>query len=86
MKEAIEKLWNEYFSEQCAEINTEEERNLTRKAVELHEKVNALLNEEGKNALEEYVDALCDIEALFARKAFCKGCEFAISFLCGRNL
>lgn len=86
MKETIEKLWNEYFSEQCAEINTEEERNLTRKAVELHEKVNALLNEEGKNALEEYVDALCDIEALFARKAFCKGCEFAISFLCGRNL
>ena len=86
MKETIEKLWNEYFSEQCVEINTEEERNLTRKAVELHEKVNALLNEEGKNALEEYVDALCDIEALFARKAFCKGCEFAISFLCGRNL
>lgn len=86
MKETIEKLWNEYFSEQCAEINTEEERNLTRKAVELHEKVNALLNEEGKNALEEYVDTLCDIEALFARKAFCKGCEFAISFLCGRNL
>ena len=86
MKETLEKLWNEYFSEQCAEINTEEERNLTRKAVELHEKVNALLNEEGKNALEEYVDALCDIEALFARKAFCKGCEFAISFLCGRNL
>ena len=86
MKETIEKLWNEYFSEQCAEINTKEERNLTRKAVELHEKVNALLNEEGKNALEEYVDALCDIEALFARKAFCKGCEFAISFLCGRNL
>ena len=86
MKETIEKLWNEYFSEQCAEINTEEERNLTRKAIELHEKVNALLNEEGKNALEEYVDALCDIEALFARKAFCKGCEFAISFLCGRNL
>ena len=86
MKETIEKLWNEYFSEQCAEINTEEERNLTRKAVELHEKVNALLNEEGKNALEEYVDALCDIEALFARKAFCKGCKFAISFLCGRNL
>lgn len=86
MKETIEKLWNEYFSEQCVEINTEEERNLTRKAVELHEKVNALLNEEGKNALEEYVDALCDIEALFARKAFCKGCEFAISFLRGRNL
>ena len=83
MKETIEKLWNEYFLEQCAEINTEEERNLTRKAVELHEKVNALLNEEGRNALEEYVDALCDIDALFARKAFCKGCEFAISFLRG---
>ena len=25
--------------------------------------------------------ALCDIDALFAKKAFCKGCEFAVSFL-----
>ena len=81
MKETIEKLWNEYFSEQCAEINTEEERNLTRKAVELHEKVRALLNKEQEDALEKYVDALCDIEALFAKKAFCKGCELAASFL-----
>ena len=32
-------------------------------------------------ALEEYVDALCDIEALFAKKAFFKGCEFSTSFL-----
>jgi len=31
--------------------------------------------------VEKYVDALCDLEALFVKKAFLKGCEFAVSFL-----
>ena len=86
MKETLEKLWDEYLSDECATIETEEEKILTKKAVELHEIANNLLNDAQQNAVEKYIDALCDIEALFARKAFCKGCEFAISFLCGRNL
>ena len=34
-----------------------------------------------EEAVEKYVDALCDLEALFVKKAFLKGCEFAVSFL-----
>ena len=81
MKETLEKLWNDYLLDECAEIDTNEERNLTKKAVELHEKANALLNNEQRDAVEKYVDALCDINAVFSKKAFFKGCEFALSFL-----
>ena len=81
MKETLERLWNEYLLDECAIIDTDEERNLTKKTVELHEKANTLLNKDQKDAVEKYVDALCDIEALFVKKAFLKGCEFAVSFL-----
>ena len=81
MKETLDKLWKEYLSDECAEIDTDEERNLTKKTVELHEKASALLNKEQADAVEEYVDAVCDVESFFAKKAFFKGCEFAVSFL-----
>ena len=81
MKETLEKLWNEYLLDESAEIDTDEERNLTKKTVELHEKANGILNRDQKDAVEKYVDALCDLEALFVKKAFFKGCEFAVSFL-----
>ena len=87
MKTTLEKLWNEYLSGECAEIDTDEERELMEKAVELHEKANALLNTEQQDAVEKYVDALCDTESVFVKKAFFKGCEFSVSFLLeARNL
>ena len=81
MKQTLERLWNDYLLEECALIETEEELTLTREVAELHEKANAQLNKEQKLAVEKYVDTLCDIDALFAKKAFFKGCEFAVSFL-----
>lgn len=81
MKLTLERLWDEYFSEECASLNTNEERALTKKAINLHDKANALLNSGQKDAVEKYVEALYDIEALFAKKAFLKGCEFTTSFL-----
>ena len=81
MKETLEKLWDEYLSDECATIETEEEKILTKKAVELHEIANNLLNDAQQNAVEKYIDALCDIEALFVKKAFLKGCECSVSFL-----
>jgi len=81
MKEAIEKLWDEYFSEKCAAMDTDEERRLAKKTVEFHEAASSLLNKEQEAAVEKYVDALCDMEAIFVKKAFFKGCEFSFSFL-----
>ncbi|MBQ7344380.1 MAG: hypothetical protein IJW53_06450 [Clostridia bacterium] len=81
MKPTLEKLWNEYLASECAVIDTDEERRLTKKAAELHEKANATLNNEQKDAVEKFADALCDAEAAFTKKAFFKGCEFATSFL-----
>ena len=80
MKSRLEKLWNEYLAEECAVIDTDEERRITKIAAELHEKVNAMLNDEQKIAVEKFVDALCDAEAAFTKKAFFKGCEFATPF------
>ena len=79
MKQTLERLWNEYLLDKCASIDTDEERNLTKQAVELHEKANILLNKDQKDAVEKYVDALCDIEVLFAKKAFFL---FASSTIC----
>ena len=81
MKETLETLWNELLLEKCASIDTEEEKRLAKKAVELHEKANALLNKEQAALVEQYVETLYDIEAVFMKKAFFKGCEFAVSFL-----
>lgn len=81
MKETLENLWYEYILDGCAKIDTDEEMDLTKKIVDLHERANALLNKDQKIAVEEYVDAVHDLEALFAKKAFFKGCEFAISFI-----
>ena len=57
MKETLEKLWNEYLLEECAVIDTYEERKLTQRSGELHEKANALLSNEQKEAVEKYVNA-----------------------------
>ena len=81
MNDILEKLWDEYFSAECAVIDTDEERKLMKRATEVHKKMNALLNKTQEDELEEYVNALHDANALFVKKAFFKGCEFAIFFL-----
>ena len=81
MKKLLEKLWNEYLLDECAAIDTNEEQKLMKKIVELHDNVHTSLNKNQEDAIEEYVDALHELEALFAKKAFFKGCEFAVSFL-----
>ena len=81
MKNTLERLWNNYLSDECAKMNTEEERLLTKASAELHQKVSALLNQEQEAAMRSYVDTLCNLDAIFAKKAFFRGCEFAVSFL-----
>ncbi|MBE6698968.1 MAG: hypothetical protein E7584_01835 [Ruminococcaceae bacterium] len=80
MKETFEKLWNEYFAEECAAIDTEEERALVKKALKMHEMVNELLTREQIDAIEKYIETLFEMQDSFVKKAFFKGCEFAISF------
>ena len=81
MKTTLEKLWSDYLIDECAAIDTDEERNLTAVAAELHKKANELLNKEQEAAVEKYVSALFDVNAVFVKKAFLKGCEFSVSFL-----
>ncbi len=83
MKETLEKLWNEYFAEECAAIHTQEERVLAKKAIEIHKSVNELLTKEQNAAVEKYIETLLEMQDAFIKKAFFKGCEFTISFLLG---
>ncbi len=81
MKETLEKLWSNYLLDECATMDSDEERALTKKMGELHEQANALLNQSQQEAIDQFVEALYDLEALFVKKAFFKGCEFAVAFL-----
>ena len=81
MSITFDRLWQEYLSECCSKITTEEQRKLAKKAVELHETAAAMLNSAQEEAVEKYVDALCDIDAQFMKSAFFQGCEFALSLL-----
>ena len=81
MKETLEKLWQDYLLDECAAIDSDEERALTKRMAEQHEQLNALLNSNQQVAVEAFVETVYDLEALFVKKAFFKGCEFSISFL-----
>ena len=81
MKETLERLWTEYLSDECSQIDTDEEREMLKQTAELHQKTNDMLDEEQQKAVEKYVETLFDMQALFAKKAFIKGCEFSVSFL-----
>ena len=81
MNEILEKIWNEYFAQTLSVIENDEERNLIKSSAQLHEQANSLLNEEQLLAVEKYIDSLFDVESLFRKKAFCRGCGFAVSFI-----
>ena len=81
MKDTFQKLWDEYLSQECATIETEEEKKLVKKAVELHTKANNILTKEQKDAVESYTETLYDIQSSFVKKAFLKGCKYTASFL-----
>ena len=81
MKETLEKLWNECFAEECAMLDTEEEKAPIRKVAELQKKASELLTKEQRCAVEKYIEALYESQCFYVKKAFFKGCEFATSFL-----
>ena len=70
MKETLERLWNEYFAEECAVMNTKEERVFVKKAVEMHKTANELLTEEQSEAIEKYIEALYEIQGFLSKKHF----------------
>ena len=81
MKQTLEKLWYEYVEEKCLTSLTEQEREKAKTTAKVREKLNSILNKEQQKSLETYVAALLDGEALFLKKAFFWGCEFAVSFI-----
>ena len=81
MKKTLEKLWDDCFAEECALIDTEEEKELIKEAVQMRKTADELLTREQSDAVEKYIEALYDIQISGNKKAFFKGCEFAISFL-----
>ncbi len=80
MKDTLKKIWNEYFADECAAIETDEERAIVKWAVEMHKAANELLNKEQSDIIEKYIDILYELQSSFAEKAFFKGCRFAFTF------
>ena len=65
MNETLDTLWTEYFSEVCATIETEEERELARNVTAMRQAVNALASEEQIEAIQKYTDALAKMQSVF---------------------
>lgn len=80
MTETLEKLWNEYFAESCTGIETEEEKALIKRVIETHQAVNMLLTKEQNDEMEKHMEVVYEMQGCFVKKAFFKGCEFALSF------
>ncbi len=81
MKNQLRKLWNDYFAEECATIDTDEERELIRKTAEMNKRINELLPKEQNDAMQKYIEAIYEMQSIYAEKAFLKGCKLAVSFI-----
>lgn len=81
MKLTLEKLWDEYFSEECVMLDTDEEKELVSLTAEAHKSINESLTEEDAERVEKLLDLLNEMHGLSLRRAFCKGCEFTAAFL-----
>ena len=80
MQEPFDQLWNEYFAELCATVETEQEKHLAKRAAELGNAATAVLTAEQNSVVEAYVNALMDSQSSFVKKAFFVGCRFAAAF------
>jgi hypothetical protein len=83
MKDAIKRLWADWFSELCAECRDGTSRALLKKIAEKREAFSGRLSAEQLRDLEEYTDAVFELESLLAQRAFRAGCSFSVSFLLG---
>lgn len=83
MKITLEKVWDEYFAELCSVIDSEDERELIKKAAVMHEALNKLLIKDQSEVLEKYVETLYEIQGLVVKKAFLRGCDFVTNVLFG---
>ena len=79
MKDVLDRLWVEHFGEVCSKIESEAERALIRKAAELHGGLAKALDEKQNASLEKYVEVLYEIQSVFSKKAFFKGCELGVA-------
>ena len=81
MKDVLNRVWHEYFSDECLRVDTDEERRLLGCAADASEELNRLLTAEDRRAVERYADAIYAMQDVLIKKAFFKGCEFAVTFV-----
>jgi len=81
MKKTIDNLWSEHAIHECSIIDSDVERELTKKAGRLFDELSSILSDEQMSAVKAYLDSLCEINSIFARKAFGFGCELGVRFL-----
>lgn len=79
--EKLTELWRDYFSEDCAVISTEKERELSAKLSSARKRLCEILTKEQEFAVEGYIEAFHGLSSSLAEKAFIQGCKFTASFL-----
>ena len=81
MKKITESLWNDYLADECAMLDTEEEKDLSKRISETHEELAKTFTKEQNKAIDALIDLLCELDGILAKKAFTKGCELTANFL-----
>ena len=76
----LEKIWNEYLAEECATMEDEEEKALAKRAVAMGKAWREMLSDEARDAVEKYIDLLCELQDALVKRAFRQGCEFTANF------
>ena len=85
MKEILNKLWDEYYSEECATLTTRDEREHARRIAEERLLLDGLLDTEQRNALDRYQAELYSAHERLLKKAFFKGCRLSLSLICASD-
>ena len=80
MKSVLEKLWFDYISDESNKIS-EEEKAIVEKLNSFHDILVEKLDKKQCEELEEYIDLTCELDSLYTKSAFIKGCKFTASFL-----
>ena len=81
MKKLFDKLWNGFFAEECASSNTEEERVIAKKVIEIRKTLDKLLTPEQLETAQKYIDALYEMQSFSVKKAFLTGLDFGASLM-----
>ena len=80
MENLVEKIWDEYLSQEHAKGIDDAERKRMRTVEGLRLALSESASVEDRESLEQLCDVFCDMQSASAKRAFFLGCRLGLSF------